>query len=304
MAAPGTVAGGPTRNIPGELSRPFEKPNIDSFAGTALEGTAGIRPVNDLPIPTSTRSFGGNQFGGGIGGFFNQLAMMSPEQYNRGINRYQQFSQQFGPSMGGGFGMFNQLAQMTPEQYNMGMNRFNQFSQQFGQRPMPRSQMPMRPSFDPRVMPPPQYLSRPFGGGFGGGFGGQRFQPPMMSYGRGFGGGFNPMPMTGFTLMPPLGQGGMSGGQLPLGTGSMPQTATAAPIETIETATYTSDVGYEPELPTMPQTASNVAYAGEPIPATSPVRAPQGSDGNLYNAQGNMIGAYRGAGTGQAGGIF
>ena len=70
------------------------------------------------------------------------------------------------------------------------------------------------------------------------------------------------------------------------------------------TASYIADAGYEPELPTMPQTASNVAYAGEPIPATSPVRAPQGSDGNLYNAQGNMIGAYRGAGTGQAGGIF
>ena len=121
------------------------------------------------------------------------------------------------------------------------------------QMPMSRPQMPMRPSFDPRVMPPPQYLSRPFGGGFGGGFGGQRFQPQMMPYGRGFGGGFNPMPMTGFTRMPQPMQpvtstpmqppGGMMGttnpdGSLSVGAGTMPQTAT-----------YIADAG-EPIMPT------------------------------------------------------
>ena len=297
MAAPGTIlpgitAGGPTRNIPGELgnlSRPFQKPNIDPFAGTPLEGTAGIRgeplpiptPTPDIfptpgpppppqtppPIPQPPRPFGGNQFGGGIGGFFNQLAMMSPEQYNMGMDRYRQFNQQFGPSMGGGFGMFNQLAQMTPEQYDMGMNRFQQFNQQFGQRPM-------RPSFDPRVMPPPQYLSRPFGGGFGGGFGGQRFQPQMMPYGRGFGGGFNPMPMTGFTPMPqqPMinRQTRLASGEIiPAGDGFSIAALPGNPLQgggmmgtTNPDGTLSVGAG------TMPQTATNIADAGEPIMPT------------------------------------
>jgi len=269
MAAPGTImpSGQVANQTPYSPGAPRPRPNF-------FDGTGGIKP-EALPTPDifppqtpppmpPPRPFGGNQFGGGIGGFFNQLAMMSPEQYNMGMDRYQQFSQQFGPSMGGGFGMFNQLAQMTPEQYGMGMDRFNQFNQQFGQMPMsrpqmPRSrpQMPMRPSFDPRVMPPPQYLSRPFGGGlgggFGGGFGGQRFQPQMMPYGRGFGGGFNPMPMTGFTPTPQPMQpvrstpmqppGGMMGttnpeGTLSVGAGTMPQTDT-----------YIADAG-EPIMPT------------------------------------------------------
>jgi len=191
------------------LSRPFQKPDIDPFAGTPLEGTGGIRG-EPLPIPTPTpdifpvpepppppmtggptpppisqppRPFGGNQFGG-IGAFFNQLAMMSPEQYSMGMDRFGQFRQQFGPSMGGGFGMFNQLAQMTPEQYSMGMDRFGQFRQQFGQMPPPMTG-------GPRPNPYGGFpISRPFGGGFGG----QRFQPPfqMMPFGGGFGGGFNP----------------------------------------------------------------------------------------------------------------
>lgn len=228
------------------LSRPYQKPDIkpdikDPFAGTPLEGTGGIRPVNDLPIsilpdvisddtgffgphppappPPQTggptpppisqppRPFGGNQFGG-IGGFFNQLAMMSPEQYNMGMDRYQRFNQQFGPSMGGGYGMFNQLAQMTPEQYNMGMDRFQRFNQQFGGFP-PQNVAPFPMTGGPRPMGPPmmpQPISRPFGGGFGprfnnmgGGFGGQGFQPQMMprpqfnQFGGGFG-GFNQAP--------------------------------------------------------------------------------------------------------------
>jgi hypothetical protein len=60
----------------------------------------------------------------------------------------------------------------------------------------------------------------------------------------------------------------------------------------------------------MPQ---GIADAGQPmmmaegspkvtmIDPPPPVRAPQGSDGNLYDAQGNIMGAYRGAGTGNAG---
>lgn len=255
MAAPGTnmATGAPfSRPPPRPMgppitggprpSRPYQKPDIDPFAGTPLEGTGGIKPANDLPIsvlpdvisddtgffgphppaplPPKTggptpppisqppRPFGGNQFGG-IGGFFNQLAMMSPEQYDMGMNRYQQFSNQFGPSMGGGYGMFNQLAQLTPEQYDMGMNRFQQFNQQFGQMPPRFNQMPPPMTGGPRPMGPPmmpQPISRPFGGGFGprfnnmgGGFGGQRFQPQMMprpqfnQFGGGFG-GFNQAP--------------------------------------------------------------------------------------------------------------
>ena len=197
------------------LSRPSQKPDIKNpFAGTPLEGTGGIRPVNDLPISTlravmsddtgffgpqppappppetggpfpptisqPPRPFGGNQFGG-IGGFFNQLAMMSPEQYNMGMDRYNQFNQRFGPSMGGGYGMFNQLAQLSPEQYDMGMNRFNQFNQRFG-------------GFPPQNFAPPPMMPQPQFNQYGGGFGGQRFQPPMMpqpqfnQYGGGFGG--------------------------------------------------------------------------------------------------------------------
>ena len=157
-------------------SRPFQRPNIDPFAGTPLEGTAGIRG-EPLPIPTPTpdifpppisqppRPFGGNQFGG-IGAFFNQLAMMSPEQYNMGMDRFGQFRQQFGPSMGGGFGMFNQLAQMTPEQYSMGMDRFSQFNQQFGQMFPPRPPMPPPMTGGPRPNPYGGFpISRPFGGG-------------------------------------------------------------------------------------------------------------------------------------------
>jgi hypothetical protein len=131
------------------------------------------------------RPFGGNQFGG-IGGFFNQLAMMSPEQYDMGMNRFNQFNQRFGPSMGGGYGMFNQLAQLSPEQYDMGMNRFNQFNQRFG-------------GFPPQNVAPPPMMPQPQFNQFGGGFGGQRFQPPMMpqpqfnQFGGGFG-GFNQAP--------------------------------------------------------------------------------------------------------------
>ena len=189
---------------------PFPTPKPDIFPTPSPPPPPMTGGPTPPPISQPPRPFGGNQFGG-IGGFFNQLAQMSPEQYSMGMDRFGQFRQQFGPSMGGGFGMFNQLAQMTPEQYSMGMDRFSQFNQKFGQmpppmtggpRPNPYGGLPISRPFDPRVMPPPQYLSRPFGGGFGGGFGGQRFQPQMMPYGRGFGGGFNPMPMTGFTPMP------------------------------------------------------------------------------------------------------
>lgn len=88
--------------------------------------------------PMMGGGFGGgfgrpNPYGqGGLGGFFNQMAMMSPEQYQMGMDRYNQFSERFGPQMGGGFGMFNQLASLTPDQYQMGMDRFNQFQERFG----------------------------------------------------------------------------------------------------------------------------------------------------------------------------
>ena len=160
------------------------------------------------PISQPPRPFGGNRFGG-IGAFFNQLAMMSPEQYSMGMDRFGQFRQQFGTSMGGGFGMFNQLAQMTPEQYSMGMDRFSQFNQQFGQMPPPRPQMPPPMTGGPRPNPYGEIpISRPFGGGFGGGFGGQRFQPPfqMMPFSGGFGGGFpqSSGQMTGGSLGPAI----------------------------------------------------------------------------------------------------
>jgi len=188
------------------------------------------------------------------------------------------------PYAGGGIGAF-----------------FNNYGGGFGGQ-MFQPQMFQPQMFQPQMMP---QQFNPYGRGFGGqmfqqfnpygrGFGGQMFQPQIMPqqfnpYGGGFGGQMFQPQMMPQQFNP---YGGGFGFNRP------------QPRQQIETASYVADAGYEPELPTMPQTASNVAYAGEPIPATSPVRAPQGSDGNLYNAQGNMIGAYRGAGTGQAGGIF
>jgi hypothetical protein len=73
--------------------------------------------------------------------------------------------------------------------------------------------------------------------------------------------------------------------------------------------TFIADAG-QPIMEGMPQ---GIADAGQPmmmaegspkvtmIDPPPPVRAPQGSDGNLYDAQGNIMGAYRGAGTGNAG---
>lgn len=71
--------------------------------------------------------------------------------------------------------------------------------------------------YGPPPMGPMKGGRRPpmYGGGFGGGFGGP--------FGGGFGGGFG---------MPPLGQGGMSGGQFPM-TSAQP-IASAQPIEVIE----------------------------------------------------------------------
>ena len=173
------------------LSRPSQKPNYKINLPISDDtGFFGPQPPAPFPPPISQppRPFGGNQFGG-IGGFFNQLAMMSPEQYNMGMDRYNQFNQRFGPSMGGGYGMFNQLAQLSPEQYNMGMDRFNQFNQRFG-------------GFPPQNFAPPPMMPQPQFNQYGGGFGGQRFQPQMMpqpqfnQYGGGFGGqGFQPQMM-------------------------------------------------------------------------------------------------------------
>jgi len=173
------------------LSRPSQKPNYKINLPISDDtGFFGPQPPAPFPPPISQppRPFGGNQFGG-IGGFFNQLAMMSPEQYNMGMDRYNQFNQRFGPSMGGGYGMFNQLAQLSPEQYNMGMDRFNQFNQRFG-------------GFPPQNVAPPPMMPQPQFNQYGGGFGGQRFQPQMMpqpqfnQYGGGFGGqGFQPQMM-------------------------------------------------------------------------------------------------------------
>ena len=146
--------------------RPFPTPTPDIF------------PPQRPPMLPTRNPYGG----GGIGGFFNQLAQMSPEQYTSGMDRYNQFQQRFGPSMGGGFGMFNQLAQLSPEQYSMGMDRFNQFNQQFGQMPPRFNQMPPPMTGGPRPNPYGGFpISRPFGGGFGG----QRFQPSfqMMPFG-------------------------------------------------------------------------------------------------------------------------
>jgi hypothetical protein len=186
------------------LSRPSQKPDIkDPFLRAIMSDDTGFfvpQPPAPSPPPISQppRPFGGNQFGG-IGGFFNQLAMMSPEQYDIGMDRYNQFNKRFGPSMGGGYGMFNQLAQLSPEQYDMGMNRFNQFNQRFG-------------GFPPQNFAPPPMMPQPQFNQFGGGFGGQRFQPQILreqqmprpqfnQYGGGFGGqGFQPpmMPQPQF----------------------------------------------------------------------------------------------------------
>ena len=205
------------------IRRPIPRPN-------PYAGSGGIRPQIPFPTPRPDifptpspppppmtggpfpppmsqppRPFGGNQFGGGIGGFFNQLAMMSPEQYTMGMDRFNQFNERFGPPMGGGFGMFNQLAQLTPEQYTAGMDRFNQFNERFGQMFPPRPQVPQIPP----PMPPPMTggpRPNPYGGfpisrPFGGGFGGQRFQPSfqMMPFSGGFGG-----QMTGGSLGPAI----------------------------------------------------------------------------------------------------
>lgn len=224
-------------------SRPFQKPDIDPFAGTPLEGTAGIRgeplptpgpppppqtpPPMPPPISQPPRPFGGNQFGG-IGAFFNQLAMMSPEQYSMGMDRFGQFRQQFGPSMGGGFGMFNQLAQMTPEQYSMGMDRFSQFNQQFGQMPPRFNQMPPPMTGGPRPNPYGGFpISRPFGGGFGGGF-----NPYMIDRQTRLASGEIIPAGDGLSIAAfqgnPLQGGGMMGttnpdGTLSVGAGAMPQ---------------------------------------------------------------------------------
>ena len=120
-----------------------------------------------------------NPYGtGGIGGFFSQLAQLSPEQYDMGMNRFQQFNQQFNqqPSYGGGFGGQRFQPPMMPQQ------QFNPYGGGFGGQ-----------RFQPPRMPQQQF--NPYGGGFGG----QRFQPPMMpqqqfnQFGGGFG-GFNQAP--------------------------------------------------------------------------------------------------------------
>ena len=117
-----------------------------------------------------------NPYGqGGIGGFFNQMATMTPEQYQMGMDRYGQFRDQYGPQMGGGFGMFNQLASLTPEQYQMGMDRFSQFQAQYGP-------------------PPPTSVQPPMTGG--------PTPPPPMT------GGPTPPPPPTFNPHPPVGIGG------------------------------------------------------------------------------------------------
>ena len=170
------------------VRRPAPRPN-------PYAGPGGIRP--EIPFPTPRPDVFPPQRppmfprpnpygGGGIGGFFNQLAMMSPEQYTAGMDRFNQFNERFGPPMRGGFGMFNQLAQLTPEQYSMGMDRFNQFNERFGQMFPPRPQVPQTPS----PMPPPMTggprpnpygvfpISRPFGGGQMTGMSAPAVQPP------------------------------------------------------------------------------------------------------------------------------
>ena len=144
-----------------------------------------------------------NPYGqGGIGAFFNQMATMTPEQYQMGMDRYGQFREQYGPQMGGGFGMFNQLASLTPEQYQMGMDRFSQFHQQYGPPPPTSVQPPMTGGPTP---PPP---------------GGPTPPPPMT-------GGPTPTPsMTGGPTfgphpMLPDPAGGIGGGKLaPIGGGN------------------------------------------------------------------------------------
>ena len=110
-----------------------------------------------------------NPYGqGGIGGFFNQMATMTPEQYQMGMDRYGQFREQFGPQMGGGFGMFNQLASLTPEQYQMGMDRFSQFQHQFGggfQPGTPETGGPTPVTPLPPIMSSPGFPTPPMTGG-------------------------------------------------------------------------------------------------------------------------------------------
>jgi len=175
------------------IRRPIPRPNPYAGPGRMRPSIPFPTPTPDIFPPQQPPMFPRpNPYGGGgIGGFFNQLAMMSPEQYTMGMDRFNQFNQRFGSPMGGGFGMFNQLAQLTPEQYTAGMDRFNQFNQRFGQMFPPRPQVPQ--------IPPPM--------------------PPPMT------GGPRPNPYGGFPISRPLGDG-ENFTAMPVmqsGTGAMPQ---------------------------------------------------------------------------------
>ncbi len=157
---------------PPTLSQPFPVPDTNTF------------DPRIMPSPYSSQSGGGQQPGGGFG-IFNQLAQMSPEQYDSGMQRYGQFQEQYGGGQQGGnpYGMFNQLAQMSPEQYDLGMKRYGQFQEQYGNsgRPTP----PRNPMAGGGFIPP----------GTGGNFGIPNQRPMPISYG---GGGFGgPSPYRG-----------------------------------------------------------------------------------------------------------
>ncbi len=165
----------PPQMSPGQLPTYRPPPSLSPF-GNSIRPQQQFNPYGG--------GFGGgfpprNPYGtGGIGGFFSQLAQLSPEQYDMGMNRFQQFNQQFNqqPSYGGGFGGQRFQPPMRPQQ------QFNPYGGGFGGQ-----------RFQPPMMPQQQF--NPYGGGFGG----QRFQPPMMpqqqfnQFGGGFG-GFNQAP--------------------------------------------------------------------------------------------------------------
>ena len=144
--------GPPGRDFQAELqtlSRPSQKPEnnlpISTLPAVISDDTGFFEPQPPAPFPPTMsqppRPFGGNQFGG-IGGFFNQLAMMSPEQYDMGMNRFNQFNQRFGgfppqnvappPMMpqpqfnqfGGGFGGFNQAPNPFGGSFNSPLRQF------------------------------------------------------------------------------------------------------------------------------------------------------------------------------------
>lgn len=154
--------------------------------------------VGQAPPRNSRRGFGG-----GIGNFFNQLSSMPEENFNRSIDRYQRFNDQYGSAMGprnaiNSMNMFNQFGGMDDAQFDMGMNRYQQYRDLFSPtaRPDPQPLPPLSPGSPSDEVTIPTGLApnrsqapNPYFSGFGSGrnpyvtgygMGYQPYQPPYM----------------------------------------------------------------------------------------------------------------------------